>query len=113
MSEDLIAALKKHQSVFDLDLPENTLARLSDYYALIQKHNPILHLVAPGEPEDFAVRHILESLTLLEYLPEGSRFADVGTGAGLPGIPCLLARADLHGFLIESKQKKATLLSAA
>jgi 16S rRNA (guanine527-N7)-methyltransferase len=56
------------------------------------------------------VRHILESLTLLEFLPRNAKFADVGTGAGLPSIPCLIAREDLRGVLIESKLKKAVFL---
>lgn len=113
MSEEFTEALKKHQPAFGFNLPEEALSRLSDYYRLIQKHNALLHLAAPASAEDFAIRHILESLTLLEYLPENSRFADVGAGAGLPGIPCLLVREDLHGFLIESKQKKAQFLSEA
>ncbi|HEV7643089.1 MAG TPA: 16S rRNA (guanine(527)-N(7))-methyltransferase RsmG [Pyrinomonadaceae bacterium] len=111
--DDFVKVLEKHQAEFGLQLGAETVSRLSEYYELILKHNPLLHLVAPGSVEDFAVRHILESLTLLEYLPENSEFADVGTGAGLPGIPCLLARKDLHGFLIESKQKKAQFLSEA
>jgi 16S rRNA (guanine527-N7)-methyltransferase len=113
MNQDFIEILRQHQPAFGLALTEKALSRLADYYQLIQKHNAILHLVAPGEPENFAVRHILESLALLEYLPENSKFADVGTGAGLPGIPCLLVREDLHGSLIESKQKKAQFLSEA
>jgi 16S rRNA (guanine527-N7)-methyltransferase len=111
--DDLIQVLEKHQAEFGLQLDAKTVSRLSQYYELVLKHNALLHLVAPASTEDFAVRHILESLTLLEYLPENSKFADVGTGAGLPGIPCLLAREDLHGFLIESKQKKAQFLSEA
>ncbi len=111
--DDLIKALEKHQAEFGLQLGAGTISRLSQYYELVLKHNPLLHLVGPASAEDFAIRHILESLTLLEYLPENSKFADVGTGAGLPGIPCLLAREDLHGFLIESKQKKAQFLSEA
>jgi len=113
MSEDFIETLKEYQPAFGLNLPEEALSRLSDHYDLILKHNALLHLVAPGKPEEFAIRHILESLMLLEFLPENSKFADVGSGAGLPGIPCLLARRDLHGFLIESKQKKAQFLSEA
>ena len=66
--------------------------------------------VAPCSAEEFAVRHILESLTVLEFLPENARFADVGTGAGIPAIPCLLVRQDLRGVLIESKLKKAGFL---
>ena len=67
-------------------------------------------LVAPCSAEEFAVRHILESLTILEFLPENARFADVGTGAGLPAIPCLIVREDLRGVLIESKLKKSNFL---
>lgn len=113
MRTDLIKALTEHQETFGLKLSDSAVARLVDYYELVQKHNGLLHLVAPSSAEEFAVRHILESLTLLEYLPENSKFADVGTGAGLPGIPCLLVRHDLHGYLIESKQKKAQFLSEA
>ena len=56
------------------------------------------------------MRHVLESLTLLEFLPKNAKFADVGAGAGLPSIPCLIAREDLRSVLIESKLKKAKFL---
>lgn len=110
MREDFIKAITKHQIEFGLNLPYEKLEILARYYALIQKHNEILHLVAPSSAEEFAVRHILESLTLLEFLPENAKFADIGTGAGLPSIPCLIVREDLRGFLIESKLKKANFL---
>lgn len=113
MRRDFIEALEKHQNAFDLPLSERQIARLADYYELVQAHNDLLHLVAPGTAEDFAVRHILESLTLLEFLPEKAKLADIGTGAGLPSVPCLLVREDLQGFLIESKIKKAKFLEAA
>jgi 16S rRNA (guanine527-N7)-methyltransferase len=70
-----------------------------------------LHLVAPCRAEEFATRHILESLTLLEFLPQNVDFADIGTGAGLPSIPCLIVREDLRGVLIESKLRKADFLA--
>jgi len=108
--EEFVNAIKSKQATFGLDLSNETIERLADYYALIQKHNAILHLVAPSSPEEFATRHILESLTLLEFLPTGARFADIGAGAGLPSIPCLIAREDLHATLIESKEKKAGFL---
>jgi 16S rRNA (guanine527-N7)-methyltransferase len=102
-----------HQSAFDLALGTDVIERLADYYALVQEHNAILHLVAPTTAEEFAVRHILESLTLLESLTANARFADVGTGAGLPSIPCLIARDDLSAVLIESKEKKTKFLEQA
>jgi 16S rRNA (guanine527-N7)-methyltransferase len=75
--------------------------------------NPLLHLVAPCPPEEFATRHVLESLSLLKYLPPNARFGDVGPGAGFPSIPCLLVRNDLKARLIESKVKKASFLESA
>jgi len=110
LRDEFIDGLRKHQAAFRLDLPADVIGRLADYYQLVQDHNPILHLVAPCSAEEFAVRHIIESLTMTKELPGSSRFADVGTGAGLPGIPCLIARADLRGVLIESKEKKAGFL---
>ncbi len=113
MRKEFIEALKAHQAAFDISLDDGQIERLANYFELIGEHNPILHLVAPMPPDEFAVRHILESLTMLEYLPKGSRFADVGTGGGLPAIPCLLVRGDLRAVLIESKEKKTKFLELA
>jgi 16S rRNA (guanine527-N7)-methyltransferase len=110
MSEKFIETIQRFQSDFDLKLKKKQTEKLVRYYELVQTHNPLLHLVAPASEEEFAVRHILESLTLLEFLPRNAKFADVGTGAGLPSIPCLLVRDDLRGILIESKLKKAVFL---
>ncbi len=113
MRKEFIQAIKTHQSAFSLDLSDPVIELLADYYDLVIEHNPMLHLVGPCSPEEFAIRHILESLTLLEYLPQCARFADVGAGAGLPSIPCLLVREDLKALLIESKQKKTIFLATA
>jgi 16S rRNA (guanine527-N7)-methyltransferase len=110
MTEKLIETIRNFQSDFGLKLEEKHLKNLADYYELVQKNNPLLHLVAPCSEEEFAVRHILESLTLLDFLPKNTKFADVGTGAGLPSIPCLLVREDLQGILVESKLKKTVFL---
>ena len=89
-------SIKANQAAFGLSLDDPQIQRLTDYYDLIQQNNQFLHLVAPMTAEEFAIRHILESLTLLEYLPESVRFADVGSGGGLPSIPCILVRNDLQ-----------------
>ncbi|HMS40402.1 MAG TPA: 16S rRNA (guanine(527)-N(7))-methyltransferase RsmG [Pyrinomonadaceae bacterium] len=110
MREEFIESIKNHQTAFGLNLSEEKINALANYYAIILEHNTILHLVAPSSGEEFATRHILESLTLLEFLPKKVKFADVGTGAGLPSIPCLIVREDLRGVLIESKLKKVKFL---
>jgi 16S rRNA (guanine527-N7)-methyltransferase len=98
---------------FGVELPAEALARLGTYYSLLIRWNDRLHLVAPCSPEEFATRHVLESLMLLEHLPHGAKIADIGSGGGLPIVPCLIARADLEATLIESSQKKAVFLREA
>jgi 16S rRNA (guanine(527)-N(7))-methyltransferase RsmG len=113
MRNEFVEAIKTHQAAFELDLEDEKISALADYYELIQSKNEFLHLVAPTSAEEFALRHILESLTILKFLPNKARFADVGTGAGLPGLPCLIVREDLRGVLIESKIKKVKFLEEA
>src|SRR6185295_4938823 len=103
-------SLTSNMGSFDLDLPAETVTRLGDYYSLLTRWNDRLHLVAPCSPEEFPTRHVLESLLLLKHLPDGAKVADIGSGAGLPIIPCLLARQDLQATLIESSQKKSVFL---
>ena len=103
-------ALISNMASFDLDLSEETVTQLAKFYSLLIRWNDRLHLVAPCAPEEFAVRHVLESLMLLKHLPQDARVADIGSGGGLPIVPCLIARSDLHATLLESSQKKAVFL---
>jgi len=112
-SERLNRVLRQRSAEFELQLSDDDIARLSSYYEVLLKWNPRLHLVAPCSPEEFAVRHILESLVLIPHLPYGARVTDVGSGAGLPIIPCAIMREDLRITLIESSQKKAVFLREA
>ena len=105
--------LKANQSVFDVDLGPEALFGLSAYYSLLTRWNARLHLVAPCSPQEFATRHVLESLMLLKHQPEKAKIADIGSGAGLPNSPCLIARPDLHATLIESSPKKSVFLREA
>ena len=106
-------SLVSNMGSFNLDLSAETVTRLGEYYSLLTRWNDRLHLVAPCEPEEFAVRHVLESLLLLQHLPPNAKIADIGSGGGLPIIPCLIARPDLEATLIESSQKKVVFLREA
>lgn len=98
---------------YEVELGAETLAQLRSYYSLLIRWNERLHLVAPCPPEEFATRHVLESLLLLKHLPAHAKIADIGSGGGLPIIPCLIARPDLQVTMIESSQKKAVFLREA
>lgn len=113
LAEEFAGALENNAPLYDIHLNEQTILRLRDYYELVMAWNRRLHLVAPCSPAEFATRHVLESLLALRYLTEGGRITDVGSGAGLPVIPCLIARPDLRATLIESSPKKAVFLREA
>lgn len=112
-TEEFDKALAEGAAAFGVALSEEARARLRDYFELVGRWNPRLHLVSPCAPAEFAVRHVLESLVALAHMPEGASFVDAGSGAGLPAIPCLVARTDLTATLYESSQKKAVFLREA
>ena len=103
-------ALAENSAAFGVALDGETHARLCDYFEAVARWNARLHLVAPCEPAECATRHVLESLFALPHFARGAAFVDVGSGAGLPAIPCLVARGDLSATLVESSQKKAVYL---
>lgn len=107
------ATLETKAIGYGVSINDSALDRLAKYYELLNAWNPRLHLVAPSSPALFATRHVLESLFLLNHLPEGARVADIGSGAGLPIIPCLIARPDLNAVLIEASKKKSIFLREA
>jgi 16S rRNA (guanine527-N7)-methyltransferase len=111
--EQFSDALSRYANDFGVQLTGEHIARLSAYYELLLKWNQRFHLVAPCSPAEFATRHILESLFLLRHVPAGASLIDIGSGAGLPALPCLIVRDDLRATLIESSQKKAVFLREA
>lgn len=111
--EEFANALRTHAPHFGVSLTADDTARLLDYYQLVTAWNQRLHLVAPCAPAEFAVRHVLESLFALPHLTPAARVLDIGSGAGLPVIPCLVARPDLGATLFESSPKKGVFLREA
>lgn len=112
-AEEFSQTLISSMGSFGLEISSEILSQLVNYYTLLLRWNERLHLVAPCLPQEFAIRHVLESLFLTKHLPQSAKIADVGSGAGLPIIPCLIARPDLEATLIESSQKKTVFLREA
>lgn len=106
-------ALAERAARFGVGLDGEARTRLGDYFELVAAWNPRLHLVAPCPPAEFAARHVLESLTALPFINEDATLLDVGSGAGLPAIPCLVVRRDVKAVLVEASQKKSVFLREA
>lgn len=112
-TEEFSSAIKEHAPRYEVQLTADDVALLGEYYEQVMAWNKRLHLVAPCSPQEFATRHVLESLLALQHLPAAARVLDVGSGAGLPIIPCMIVRTGLRATLFESSPKKAVFLREA
>ena len=80
------------------------------YATLLRTEAVIRGLIGPNEVRRLWQRHVLNCAALAELIPPGCRVADVGSGAGLPGIPVALARPDLTVDLVEPMQRRSRFL---
>jgi 16S rRNA (guanine527-N7)-methyltransferase len=92
-----------------LGLPEGAPGRLLDYAELLRKWSRGYNLVAPGDLESLVARHLLDSLAVIPFIA-GEALLDVGSGAGLPGIPLAIAAPNLRVTVLDSSGKKARFL---
>lgn len=97
-----------------LDLDAAARRKLLDYVALIVKWNQVHNLTAIRDPAKMVTHHLLDSLALLQVIDGPTRrLVDVGSGAGLPGIPLAIARPDWAVTLLDSNHKKGVFLQQA
>jgi 16S rRNA (guanine527-N7)-methyltransferase len=96
-----------------LDLDAAARARLLAHLELIAKWNRVHNLTAVRETGQMVVLHLLDSLSVLPHLEGAKTIVDVGSGAGLPGIPIAIARARSHVTLLDSSHKKCAFLQQA
>jgi 16S rRNA (guanine527-N7)-methyltransferase len=89
---------------------EAAVPRLARYAELVERWSQRHNLVRFGTRRELVERHILDALAGAELLPAGGRLVDVGSGAGLPGVPLLLARRDWRGDLVEPRHKRWAFL---
>ena len=93
--------------IYELELEERLGGDelLMEYVTELMNWNRVYNLTSVRKPTDIVTRHILDSLTILPYL-HGERILDIGTGAGLPGIPLAIACPEREFVLLDSSSKK-------
>jgi 16S rRNA (guanine527-N7)-methyltransferase len=109
------AALERGIDELALVLPTGAVEQLLAYAELLTKWNRTYNLTAIRDPLEMVSLHLLDSLAVLPHLPmsEGAAIADIGSGAGLPGIPLAIARTEWRMTLNDSSQKKVAFMRQA
>lgn len=93
-----------------LSFTEEQLAQFTRYYELLVETNKVMNLTAITEPEEVAVKHMVDSLLAYEDGMQGKTLVDVGTGAGFPGVPLKIYCPSLKVTLVDSLGKRLRFL---
>ncbi|MEQ5401574.1 16S rRNA (guanine(527)-N(7))-methyltransferase RsmG [Providencia rettgeri] len=106
---DLLSKLNQVLVKTDIDLTEKQKQQLVDYVGLLAKWNKAYNLTSVRDPQQMLIRHIMDSIVVNGQL-NGTKFIDVGTGPGLPGVPLAIVRPDSHFVLLDSLGKRIRFL---
>ncbi len=99
-------------AVLGLDLSDAIRVQLIAYVELLARWNAAYNLTAVRDPGDMVARHLLDSLAIVPHV-SGATLVDLGSGAGLPGIPLALVAPQRQVTLVDSNGKKARFLREA
>lgn len=106
--------LRQGASAYGVVLDDKALQRFDTYAEILTEWNSFMNLTAIKEPDEIVQKHFVDSLSLLSAveIPKGASLIDVGTGAGFPGVPLLIARNDLKVTLLDSTNKRLEFIRA-
>ena len=106
--EELSSAAK----IFGLELTDAQLDKFTEFYRLVIEQNRVMNLTAITEPREFAIKHVIDSLSAWDekIFRNATRIADIGTGAGFPAIPLKIFRPQINFCLIDSLAKRVAFL---
>lgn len=107
---NIASLLEKALRLNQINLPQTTQNLLLDYLALIQKWNQVFNLTNITKPFEMVYLHLIDSLIIHPFL-NGERLLDVGSGAGLPGLPLAMLDPKRHWTLLDKTSKKTRFLN--
>ncbi|MFY9329214.1 MAG: 16S rRNA (guanine(527)-N(7))-methyltransferase RsmG [Georgfuchsia sp.] len=108
-----VSILQEGLQALGIVLPESATNKLLAYVDLLVKWNRTYNLTSIRNGDEMVTQHLLDSLSILSHVQDMQNLADIGSGAGLPGIPLAIARPELRVTLIDSVQKKSAFQQQA
>lgn len=93
-----------------ITLSDTQISQFVQYYELLTETNKVMNLTALTEPKDVAVKHFIDSLTVYDNTMHNATMADVGTGAGFPGVPLKIFDPTIKLTLLDSLAKRLKFL---
>ena len=109
---DNLSRLRRGTNELGLTLSDEKVDQLLLYLALIQKWNKAYNLVGTSDTSELIDKHLLDSLSISPYIHQ-SPVIDVGSGAGLPGIPLAISLPDISFTLVDANGKKVRFMRQA
>lgn len=109
--EEFKEIMISYGSKIEINFTEEQINKFYKYMNLLLEWNEKINLTAITDPKEVILKHFIDSLTINKYLKQNSTLADVGTGAGFPGIPLKIVRPDLKITLVDSLNKRINFLN--
>jgi 16S rRNA (guanine527-N7)-methyltransferase len=106
----LETVLRQGLQQLGLEYSELKIQKLLRYVQLLEQWNKHFNLTSVRAPEQMLIRHLLDSLSVIDYIPE-QRVLDMGTGAGLPGLVLAIINSDRQYVLLDSNGKKTRFIT--
>lgn len=103
--------MDKYLNDLEIELTEQQKQNFKKYMNLLIEWNKKMNLTAITEPEEINLKHFVDSISISKYIEKNSYVADIGTGAGFPGLPLKIIRDDIKIVLVDSLNKRINFLN--
>ena len=112
MSINRILLTESVKSLFNLTLDEDKVDTLEAYYDAVVEANKEFNLTAITGKDEFVVKHLIDSIAGVPFIPENTKLIDVGSGGGFPSFPIASVRSDVEVTALDSTAKKMNFVSS-
>ena len=112
MSINRILLTESVKNLFDLSLDEDSVDTLEAYYDAVVEANKEFNLTAITAKDEFVIKHLIDSLAGVPFIPENAKVIDVGSGGGFPSFPVASVRKDITMTALDSTAKKMNFVGS-